>query len=144
MVRFRLMVKVCAELLHTDDRPTEPERVIIVITGKQNRCGVIWLLQPLPTAMVNHATRGRTRRKGCWCVNGKTEPPKSDGARTVTTAQAPQTQTLSARNSSARTASARTSEQQIDAVSASLRRAYSDAVAEQVPDALMDLLNKLR
>lgn len=36
------------------------------------------------------------------------------------------------------------SEQQFDALSASLRRAYSDTVAEEVPDALMDLLNKLR
>jgi hypothetical protein len=39
---------------------------------------------------------------------------------------------------------ARAQEQRIDAVAASLRRAYSDAVAEDVPDALMDLLNKLR
>jgi Anti-sigma factor NepR len=44
----------------------------------------------------------------------------------------------------ASTSPARPSEQQIDAISASLRRAYSDAVAEDVPDALMDLLNKLR
>jgi hypothetical protein len=34
--------------------------------------------------------------------------------------------------------------QQLDAVSASLRKAYSATVAEQVPDALLDLLSKLK
>lgn len=38
----------------------------------------------------------------------------------------------------------RAGRQQMDAIAASLRRAYSDAVAEDVPDALMDLLKKLR
>lgn len=33
---------------------------------------------------------------------------------------------------------------QLDAVSASLRQAYSATVAEDVPDALLDLLNKLQ
>lgn len=57
------------------------------------------------------------------------EPPEQDGDRIMNAAQP---------------VAARPSERQLDAVSASLRRAYSDAVAEAVPDALMDLLNKLR
>jgi hypothetical protein len=34
--------------------------------------------------------------------------------------------------------------QQLDAVSASLRKAYSATVAEDVPDALLDLLKQLK
>ena len=33
---------------------------------------------------------------------------------------------------------------QLDALAASLRRAYNDAVAEDVPDSLTDLLDQLR
>ncbi len=47
---------------------------------------------------------------------------------------------MSADRSTAR----RADTQKIDAIATSLRRAYSDAVAEDVPDVLMDLLNKLR
>jgi hypothetical protein len=57
------------------------------------------------------------------------EPPEQEGDRA-----------MSADRSTAR----RADTQKIDAIATSLRRAYSDAVAEDVPDVLMDLLNKLR